>query len=170
MNYVTYWSRCLSNTTNIARCQAEEARQARSDDARHNHTRWMWVKEPGTGEDNLVEILLDTQSDGNFMTEKMVKDYKLHLQRLPSPETFNMAVGEVTCHYRVAVEWMGADDAHDTTVFHVLPQKDCRIEKPLLGAASMDKLWDLLLIEPPRDSKYLMYTAMKQKTVRQEDI
>lgn len=167
---MTQWSRYLWNETNIAHCQVEEARQARNDDARNNHTRWMWVKEPESGDDNLVEILLDTQSDGNFMTEEMVKDYKLHLQPLPKPETFNMAVGEVTCQYRVAVEWMGADDAHDTTVFHVLPQKDCRIEKPLLGAASMDKFERFLFIEPPKDPKYLMYTAMKKKTVRQENI
>lgn len=130
----------------------------------------MWVKEPESGDDNLVEILLDTQSDENFMTEEMVNDYGLQLHRLPKPVTFNMAVGEVTCQYRVAVEWMGAGDAHDTTVFHVLPQKNCRIEKPLLGAASMDKFEHLLFIEPPKDSKYLMYTAMKKKTVRQENI
>lgn len=131
----------------------------------NNHTRWMWVSEPETGEDNLIEILLDTQSDGNFMTEDMANDYKLLKEELRRPITFNMAVGEVTCSSRVRVEWAGIACKHGATQFYILPQES-RIEKPLLGADSMAEFQDFLLTEPPKHS--LKYTALKKKTVRTE--
>ena len=107
---------------------------------------------------------MDTGSDVNIMTEGMAKDYNLEMLGLPRPETFNLTVGEVTCRYRVEVSWMGSGDEYGTTEFYILPPEDARIEKPLLGFESIQKIQGSLLMECPR--KTIAYTAMKKKTVR----
>lgn len=124
----------------------------------------MWLLDPGSGDTQPVEILMDTGSDVNIMTEGMAKDYNLEMLGLPRPETFNLPVGEVTCRYRVEVSWMGAGDEYGTTEFYILPPEDARIEKPLLGYESIQEIQNLLLMECPRKS--IAYTAMKKKTVR----
>jgi len=119
--------------------------------------------EPDAGILRAVEVMLDSGSGDNFITEGMAKDYNLVVQRLKAPVTFDMPVGEVTCHCRVEVSWMGAKSQHGITYFYVLPPGDPRISKPLLGRDSIQEFQDLLLTECPR--KAVAYTAMKQKTV-----
>ena len=139
-------------------------RQAKFDEMRKDRARWMWLLNPGSGDTQPVEILMDTGSDVNIMTEGMAKDYNLEMLGLPRPETFNLTVGEVTCRYRVEVSWMGSGDEYGTTEFYILPPEDARIEKPLLGFESIQKIQGSLLMECPR--KTIAYTAMKKKTVR----
>lgn len=128
-----------------------------------DRARWIWVLDPGSGETQPVEIMMDTGSDVNIMTEGMAKDYNLEMLGLPRPETFDLAVGEVTCRYRVEVSWMGAREKYGTTEFYVVPSEDARIKKPLLGIESIREIQDALLMECPR--KAIAYTAMKKKTV-----
>ncbi|KAH8776510.1 hypothetical protein F5883DRAFT_518399 [Diaporthe sp. PMI_573] len=148
----------------LNRQEAEEVRQAKFDEMRKDRARWMWLLNPGSGDTQPVEILMDTGSDVNIMTEGMAKDYNLEMLGLPRPETFNLTVGEVTCRYRVEVSWMGSGDEYGTTEFYILPPEDARIEKPLLGFESIQKIQGSLLMECPR--KTIAYTAMKKKTVR----
>lgn len=119
--------------------------------------------EPESGISRAVEIIMDTGSEENFVTEGMAKDYKLAVQRLSNPVTFDLAVGEITCRHQVKVSWMGAGNEHGVTDFYVLPSDDPRIDKPLLGRDSIQKFQNLLLTERPR--KAIAYTAMKKKTV-----
>lgn len=129
-----------------------------------DRARWMWVLDPESGETQAVEILIDTGSDVNIMTEGMAKNYNLEIMGLPRPKTFNLPVGEVTCRHRVEVSWIGAEDEYRKTEFYILPPEDTRIEKPLLGIESIQEIHDWLLPECPR--KTIAYTAMKRKTVR----
>ncbi|KAK2607900.1 hypothetical protein N8I77_006543 [Diaporthe amygdali] len=156
---------CIPDPAN-ARFQAEEARQNKREEM-SNCARWMWFMEPEAGVARPVEVIMDTGSGENFMTEGMAKDHKLPVQKLSSPVTFDLAVGEVTCQYRVEVSWMGAGNEHGIAEFYLLPPDDPRIDKPLLGRDSIQEFRDLLLTERPR--KAIAYTAMKKKTT-QDDI
>ncbi|KAL1850148.1 hypothetical protein Daus18300_013016 [Diaporthe australafricana] len=145
--------------------EAEEARQNGREET-SNCTRWMWFMEPESGTSRAVEIIMDTGSEKNFVTEGMAKDYKLAVQRLSNPVTFDLAAGEITCRHQVKVSWMGAGNEHGVTEFYVLPPDDPRIDKPLLGRDSIQKFQNLLLTERPR--KAIAYTAMKKKTAEDE--
>lgn len=123
----------------------------------------MWLFNPGSGEAEPVEILMDTGADANIMTEGMAKDYNLKMIRLGTPETFEMTVGEFTCLYQVEVSWRGARDKYDKMEFYIVSSQDARIQTPLLGRVSIQETKDSLLMECPR--KTIAYTAMKKKTV-----
>ncbi|POS69132.1 hypothetical protein DHEL01_v212474 [Diaporthe helianthi] len=143
----------------------EEARRAKFDEMRDS-ARWMWLFNPGSGEAEPVEILMDTGADANIMTEGMAKDYNLKMIRLGTPETFEMTVGEFTCLYQVEVSWRGARDKYDKMEFYIVSSQDARIQTPLLGRVSIQETKDSLLMECPR--KTIAYTAMKKKTPEDE--